>query len=205
MKDAALRKILYSPATLENGTRIPTSGPWFFPGHEGLMISTGSGEGFSSLLSRFTKSDELVCLTLLANKEGLDLTQLARKIAGAHNPRIGPPIRAAGMRVQQSPYSVNDTMTRLESILRARGVGIIVRVDHSQAAASANLQLPPTEELIFGDPANGTLLMQANRAVVVDLPLRASAWEADGAVWLAATDPVEVARRARITGHDELG
>ena len=204
VKDPALRRILYTPATLESGARVPTSGPWFFPGHEGFMIATGSGEGFSSLLSRFTRADELVCVTLLANKEGLDLTQLARKIAGAHNPRLGPPPSTVSMRVQQSPYPVGETMTRFERILRAAGVGIIARVDHSKAAATANLQLPATEELLFGDPANGTRLMLANRAVVVDLPLRASAWEADGAVWLAATDPVEIAHRAGITGRDEL-
>lgn len=204
VKDPALRTILYSPATLETGDRVPTSGPWYFPGHDGLMISTGSGEGFSSLLSRFTRSDELVCVTLLANTEGLDLTQLARKIAGAYNARIGPPPHTAGMRVQQSPYSVNETMNRLERILRERGVGVIARVDHGRAAVSANLSLPPTEELMFGDPANGTLFMQANPAAVVDLPLRAAAWEENGEVWLAASDPVEIARRGGITGHARL-
>jgi CubicO group peptidase (beta-lactamase class C family) len=195
VKDAALRKVLYSPAT---------SGPWFFPGHDGLMVATGSGEGFSSLLSRFTRADELVCVTLLANREGLDLTQLARKIAGAHNPRIGPPASAAGMRVQQSPYGVKETMTRLERVLRARGVGIVARVDHTRAAGSVNLQLRPTEELIFGDPANGTLLMQASPAVAADLPLRAVAWEAEGAVWLGAVDPVEIVRRGGLAGHHAL-
>jgi len=117
VKDPALRKVLYRPATLEDGRALATSGPWFFPGHEGLMIATGSAEGFSSLLSRFTKSDELVCVTLLANKEGLDLTQLARRIAGAHNPKIGPPARAAGMRVQQSPYPLTETLSRMSNVL----------------------------------------------------------------------------------------
>jgi D-alanyl-D-alanine carboxypeptidase len=204
VKDAALRKILYSPATLENGTKIPTSGPWFFPGHEGLMIATGNGEGFSSLLSRFTKSDELVCVTLLANRESLDLTQLARKIAGAHSPRLGPPAGTVGMRVQQSPYSVRETINRLERILRGRGVRVIARIDHGRTAASVKLPLPPTEELIFADPVDGTRLMQGNPVVVVDLPLRASAWEANGEVWVAAVDPVDAARRGALTGQDEL-
>jgi CubicO group peptidase (beta-lactamase class C family) len=112
VKDAALRKILYSSG----------SGPWTFPGHPGLMIVTGSANGFSSLLSRFTAPDELVCVTLLANKEGLDLTQLARKIAGAHNPKLGPPARAAGMRVQQSPHPLAETDERLQRAFRERGL-----------------------------------------------------------------------------------
>jgi CubicO group peptidase (beta-lactamase class C family)/uncharacterized protein (DUF302 family) len=199
IKDPALRKILYHPAHGKSST-----GPWYFPGHPGLMVATGSRDGFSSLLSRFTDSKELVCVTLLANKEGLDLTQLARRIAGAYDPRIGPPVQTAALRVQQSPFSVTETLDRFEAILRERGVGIIARVDHAKAARGAELELPATGEILFGNPADGTLLMQQNRAVATDLPLRAAAWEQDGAVWIAATDPVEIATRHDITDLEEV-
>lgn len=199
IKSPELRAILYKPAE-----GVPTTGPWYFPGHSGLMVSMGEENGFSSLLSRFTHPDELVCVTLLANAEGLDLSQLARKIAGAYDPKIGPPPETAAMRVQQSPYPVKMTIDRLESILKEKGVGIIARVDHSAAAKSANLDLPATEELIFGNPAQGTLLMQGNPAVVTDLPLRAAAWEKDGEVWLAASDPVEIAEKHGITTQAAL-
>lgn len=198
IKDPALRKILYQPLAPTGDEIHPSSGPWFFPGHDGLMITVGSSAGFSSLLSRFTNPNELVCVTLLANKEGLDLTQLARRIAGAYDPKLGPPAGTAGMRVQQSPYSVSETIDRLEAALKEMGIGIVARMDHSQAAKSADLNLPPTEEILFGNPANGTLLMQSNRAAAVDLPLSAVAWEENGEVWLAAKDPVEVARRHQI-------
>ena len=199
VKDAALRKILYQPA---DGT--PSSGPWYFPGHPGLMITTGSGDGFSSLLSRFTDPKELVCVTLLANRDGLDLTQLARRIAGAYDPKIGPPPETASLRAQQSPFSVKETLDRLESILKDRGVGIVARIDHTKAAESAGLELPATSELIFGNPADGTLLMQQNRAITTDLPLRAACWEQDGAVWIAATDPVLLADKYNITDREEV-
>ena len=198
IKDPALRKILYHSPAPREGKPITTSGPWHFPGHDGLMVTTGSEAGFSSLLSRFTNPQELVCVTLLANKDGLDLTQLARRIAGAYDPKTGPPPGTAGMRVQQSPYSVKETMDRLEAALKEKGGSIMARIDHSQAAQKAKLPLPPTEEILFGNPANGTLLMQANRAVAVDLPLRAVAWEDHGEVWLIATDPVDIARRHQI-------
>jgi CubicO group peptidase (beta-lactamase class C family) len=119
IKDPALRKMLYVPSTLANGRRAASAGAWVFPGHEGLMVTTGSGAGFSSLLSRFTKSDELVCVTLLANRDGLDLTQLARRIAAAHNAKLGPPAKAAALRVQQSPYTAADTLVRAEHALRS--------------------------------------------------------------------------------------
>ncbi len=77
-------------------------------------------------------------------------------------------------------------------------------MDHSAAAKGANLDLPATEELIFGNPAQGTLLTQGNPAVVTDLPLRAAAWEKDGQVWLAASDPVEIAEKHGITTQAAL-
>lgn len=82
IKDPALRRRLYVPEGV--GRR----GAWSFPGHPGLMIATGSANGFSSLLSRYTDPSELVCVTLLANKEGLDLRDLAVSIAAAHNAKL---------------------------------------------------------------------------------------------------------------------
>jgi hypothetical protein len=72
--------------------------------------------GQSAFLSRFTDPSELVCVTLLANKDGLDLTQLARRIAGAFDPRLGPPLTPDGSRFQQSPYSARETHDRLAAI-----------------------------------------------------------------------------------------
>lgn len=83
-----LRKILYTSTTLKDGKSVPTSGIWKFPGRPGLMLIEGSGTGFSSLLSRYTAPEDLLCVTLLANRDGLDLTELARRIAAAFDPRL---------------------------------------------------------------------------------------------------------------------
>ncbi len=37
--------------------------------------------------------------------------------------------------------------------------------------------------------------MQDNPAAAIDLPLRAVAWEENGSVWIAATDPLEIANK----------
>jgi hypothetical protein len=91
-------------------------GAWRFPGRRGLMYVTGSARGHSAFLIRFTAADELVCVTLLANREGLDLSQLGRRIAGAYDKRLGPP-EAPGLRVQQSPYPPGETMQRFRAAL----------------------------------------------------------------------------------------
>jgi D-alanyl-D-alanine carboxypeptidase len=83
-----LRKILYTSMALKVGKKVPTSGVWKFPGRPGLMLVEGSGAGFSSLLSRYTAPEDLLCVTLLANRDGLDLTELARRIAAAFDPRL---------------------------------------------------------------------------------------------------------------------
>jgi len=90
IKDPELRKVIYTPAKLKDGAVVKTSGPWDFPGHPGLMVTTGSGQGFSSLLSRYTDAKELLCVTLLANQEGLDLQPLAERIAAAYDANIKP-------------------------------------------------------------------------------------------------------------------
>lgn len=88
IKSPELRAILYAPAPAKNGTALGSNGPWIFPGRPGLMLITGNRAGCSSFLSRYTKSDELLCVTLLANKEGLDLAPLAKRIAAAFDARL---------------------------------------------------------------------------------------------------------------------
>jgi D-alanyl-D-alanine carboxypeptidase len=128
IRDPALRKLLYEPPISGDGAKNPSSGPWYFPGHPGLMIATGDRNGFSSLLARFTNREELICVTLLANREGLDLTQLARNIAGAYNRRTGPPAKAAGMRAQQSPFGAAETLRRFEEARSRTGAAAVKAV-----------------------------------------------------------------------------
>lgn len=202
VKEPANRALLYGGARLNDGRAVPVMGGWRFPGHKGLMYVVGSTAGQSAFLSRFTDPDELVCVTLLVNREGVDLSQLARRIAGAYDTRLGPPEGAPGMRARQSPYGVAETITRLEAVLKQGGVGIMARIDHAAGARTAGIVLPATEQLIFGNPAAGTQLMLSRRSVALDLPLRALAWEEGGAVWLGYTDPVEIAHRNGVADRD---
>jgi uncharacterized protein (DUF302 family) len=89
-----------------------------------------------------------------------------------------------------SPYSVPETLKRLEDIVRAKGLTIFARVDHSGEAEKAGLKMRPTQLLIFGSPKAGTPLMIAAPSLAIDLPLKALAWEdAHGRVWLSYNSP----------------
>lgn len=83
-----LRRLLYSPSNLPAEGPHRSSGVWTFPGRPGLMTIAGSGSGCSAFLSRYTAPDELLCVTLLANRPDLDLAPLAARIAAAFDARL---------------------------------------------------------------------------------------------------------------------
>ena len=56
------------------------------------MDIRGDVPGFSCHLSRFTDPSELLCVTLCCNKGGVELSELARRIAGAFDRKIAPPV-----------------------------------------------------------------------------------------------------------------
>jgi uncharacterized protein (DUF302 family) len=95
-----------------------------------------------------------------------------------------------------SPRSVPETLDRLETILKTKGVPVFARIDHSGEAAKVGLSMPPTQVLIFGNPRAGTQVMLAAPTSAIDLPLKALAWQdSAGKVWLGYTDPRYLARR----------
>jgi uncharacterized protein (DUF302 family) len=99
----------------------------------------------------------------------------------------------------ESPCTVTETLTRLERLVRLRGLTVLARIDHSGDAARVGLEMRATELLIFGNPKAGTPLMIASPTVAIDLPLKALAWEdADGKVWLSFNSSGYLAERHSI-------
>lgn len=197
IKELENRQFIYNPISLKDGQKIHGNSGWFFPGHPGLMEIKGNIPGFSSFLARFTAPDELVCVTLLANKGDLpDLDILGRKIAAAFDPKLGVPDAAASWsETIQSPYPVAKTIERVKAIVKAQGGTIFAHIHHSDEAIKAGQTLPPTEVVVLGNPAVGTQLMQTNPAFALDLPLRVMATEDKmGQIWLSFTDPLLLAK-----------
>ena len=106
---------------------------------------------------------------------------------------------------KQSPHSVSETLDRLTKIMQGKGITIFARVDHQAGARSVDLQLKPSQLLIFGNPRMGTPLMQADAEIGIALPLKALAWEdKDGKVWIAYTKPDVLKSRYNISGKDKV-
>jgi len=103
---------------------------------------------------------------------------------------------ADGLITLPSNYGPKETMDRLEAEIRARGIVVFARVDHSAGAAQVGLSSRPTEVLIFGNAKAGTPLMQAEQTIGIDLPLKALVWQdANGKVWLSYNEPSGLAQR----------
>ena len=99
----------------------------------------------------------------------------------------------------KSPYSVPETIKRLESVLSAKNLTVFARVDHSGEAEKVGLTMRPTQLIIFGSPKAGTPLMVASPTLAIDLPLKALVWEdAEGKVWLSYNSPDYLPRRHEI-------
>ena len=95
-----------------------------------------------------------------------------------------------GMIHLSSPHSVTETLARLETIVKAKGLPILARIDHSGDASKAGLSMRPTQLLIFGSAKAGTPLMIASPTVAIDLPLKALVWQdTDDKVWLSYNSP----------------
>jgi len=101
--------------------------------------------------------------------------------------------------VKKSPYSVDETLNRLEAVLKKKGIAVFARVDHKAGADKVGIDMRPTQLLIFGNPKMGTPLMNENHFMGLDLPMKALAWKDDGSqVWLAYLNPDELKQRHNI-------
>ena len=106
---------------------------------------------------------------------------------------------------QQSDYgivaiptnqSVEQTVRKLEEVLRTKGIKQFALVDHSGEAQQVGMHMRPTKLLIFGNPKAGTPLMVATPSIAIDLPLKVLVWEdANGKVWISYNATAYLAAR----------
>lgn len=109
-----------------------------------------------------------------------------------------------GLVTKASKYSVADTVTRLEAVLKSSGMTVFARIDHRAEAEKVGLTMRPAQVIIFGNPKGGTPLMVASPTVAIDLPLKALVWEdAGGRVWLSYNAAAYLKSRHEISGKDE--
>jgi uncharacterized protein (DUF302 family) len=95
-----------------------------------------------------------------------------------------------GLEHVTSPYTVDETVQRFQSLLRELGIKIFALIDHSGEAEKVGMKMRPTKVIIFGNPKGGTPLMLAAPTLAIDLPLKVLIWEdAQGKVLISYNTP----------------
>lgn len=108
---------------------------------------------------------------------------------------LGAQIRGNQMVVKnKSSFNFEETVSRIETNLKVKEIPVFAVFDHSRNAEDVGLKLNPNKVIVLGSPKVGTLLMQENPAISIELPLKISVWQDDrGEVWVAFLNMEKVA------------
>ena len=80
--------------------------------------------------------------------------------------------KGAFLETVQSQNDLQTTVKKLKSIINKKGLTIFNTIDHKANALKVKMNLRPKTVVIFGNPKMGTILMQCNPSMGIDLPLR---------------------------------
>ena len=110
-----------------------------------------------------------------------------------------------GLITIESQHSVNVTADRFEQLVNDKGLTLFTRIDHEKNAAGVELELRPTQVILFGNPVAGTALMNCAQTIAIDLPQKALFWEdADGKSWISYNDPYYLKEQHSMQGCDAV-
>src|ERR1700730_14925572 len=106
-----------------------------------------------------------------------------------HEPtNSGTPPSVEGIVTRPSPFSVEETLERLQKVMHSRNLTLFAHIDHSGEARRVGLTMQEAHVLIFGSPKGGTPLMIASPLLALDLPLKVLVWQgADNRTWVSST------------------
>jgi uncharacterized protein (DUF302 family) len=100
----------------------------------------------------------------------------------------GTPLSVEGIVTRPSPFSVEETLERLQEAIHSRNLTLFAHIDHSGEARRVGLTMQEAHVLIFGSPKGGTPLMIASPLLALDLPLKVLVWQgADNRTWVSST------------------
>jgi len=98
------------------------------------------------------------------------------------------PPSVEGILTRSSPFSVEETLERLQEAIHSRNLILFAHIDHSGEAKRVGLKMQEAHVLIFGSPKGGTPLMIASPLLALDLPLKVLVWQGeDDKVWVSST------------------
>mgnify|MGYP002526817994 CR=1 FL=1 len=100
--------------------------------------------------------------------------------------------------------SVSESVERIKKSLQEKDFTIFYDIDHQANAIGADLEMPASRVLIFGNPVAGTKLMQKDIAMSLDLPLRLAIVDDDGETLIIHQTSEDYCRNYQVENHPVL-
>ena len=85
---------------------------------------------------------------------------------------LGVSLFANEIIIKPSSYSVDTTVKNIKAILDKKGLHVFSVIDHAKGAKKVGMKMNEAKVIIFGNPKMGTLLMQDDITMALDLPLK---------------------------------
>ena len=80
--------------------------------------------------------------------------------------------KGAFIETVESQNDFKTTVSKLETLIKKQGLTHFYTIDHTKNAKDTNMTLKPERVVVFGNPKMGTVLMNCNPSIGLDLPLR---------------------------------
>ncbi len=106
------------------------------------------------------------------------------------------------MIVKRSISGYVETTSSLIDAIGRRGLTVFAQIDHAAAARAVGMELADEEVVLFGNPRSGTPLMQSDRRIGIELPLRILLWREGEEVSLGYSDPRELSLTYTLPEHE---
>ena len=100
--------------------------------------------------------------------------------------------------------SVQESTEHLKKSLQGKGFTIFCDINHQANANNADLEMPASRVLIFGNPVAGTKLMLKDIAISLDLPLRLAIVDKDGQTCLIHQTTEDYCKNYQVENHPVL-
>ncbi|WP_297936599.1 DUF302 domain-containing protein [uncultured Campylobacter sp.] len=111
----------------------------------------------------------------------------ATALAGALN--------ASHLTTAQSDLSVDEAVKKFEKVVASRNITVFDVIEHSKLADKVGLKMADTTVVIVGSPKVGTLLMQCEPKIALEMPLKFLFYKDGDKTVIAYEDVKDIATR----------
>lgn len=106
--------------------------------------------------------------------------------------------------IYRSERSVEETVSRLETIIVQKKLVHFETVAHDKVAAEYGVEIPPTRMILFEDPNLMIELVSCRQTTALDLPMKILVWEEHGDVYIGFFDPKVMKKRFMLEECEDI-